>query len=37
MDNFVNIPARTEERNRIYNDVAKEYFESIYKKHLDTN
>lgn len=37
MDNFTNIPERTAERNRIYKEVAKEYFNKIYQKHIKAN
>lgn len=34
MDDFVNIPARTKERERIYYSVAKNHFNKIYQKHV---
>lgn len=37
MDDYKDIPERTAERERIYNEVAKEYFESIYQKHVKAN
>lgn len=35
MDDFKYNPKRTEERRRIYNEVATEYFDKIYKKHAE--
>lgn len=37
MDNHIDIPARTTERNRIYKEVAKEYFEPIYRQHIESD
>ena len=37
MDDYVDIPERTAERNRIYKEVAKEYFNKIYQKHIKAN
>ena len=34
MDDYVDIPERTAERNRVYKEDAKKYFDEIYKKHL---
>lgn len=33
-NDFINIPARTAERVRIYKEAAKEYFDEIYQKHV---
>lgn len=35
IDDFTNIPERTAERTRIYKEVAKEYFNGIYQKHIE--
>ena len=37
MDDFVDIPERTAERQRIYYEVAKEHFNKIYDAHIDRN
>ena len=37
MDDFVNIPERTAERNRVYHDVARDYFTRIYNRHIKAN
>lgn len=37
MDDYVDIPARTAERNRIYHEEAKRYFEKIYRQHIKEN
>lgn len=33
-NDFINIPARTAERVRVYEEVAKEYFDEIYQNHI---
>lgn len=37
MEDFTNIPERTVEREHVYKEVAKEYFENIYKEHIEKN
>lgn len=37
MEDYEDIPERTEARTRVFNEVAKEYFESIYQKHVEKN
>lgn len=37
MDDFVNIPERTKARIDVYENKAKEYFESIYQEHVEKN
>ena len=37
MDDYVDIPARTAERSRIYHEEAKRYFEKIYRQHIKAN
>lgn len=34
-NDFINIPARNKAREKIFNEVAKEYFTSIYKKNIE--
>lgn len=37
MNDYIDIPARTAERNRIYHEEAKRYFEKIYRQHIKAN
>lgn len=37
MDDYVDIPERTAERNRVYHEVAKSYFNRIYQSHIKAN
>lgn len=37
MDDYIDVPARTAERNRIYHEEAKRYFEKIYRQHIKAN
>ena len=37
MEDFVDIPERTEARQKIYYHTAKEYFSAIYDKHITKN
>lgn len=37
MDNYIDIPARTAERNRIYHEVARDHFNRIYQRHIKAN
>lgn len=37
MDDYVDVPERTAERNRIYHEEAKKYFEKIYHSHIKAN
>jgi len=34
MDDYIDVPARTVERNRVYHEEAKRYFEKIYRQHI---
>lgn len=35
MNDFINIPARTKVREKIYNEIAKDYFTNIYRKNIE--
>ena len=37
MYDYIDIPARTVERERIYYEVAHGYFNNIYERHCKTN